>query len=70
VALEVVGITAFLLILQKRDARQLWVALRYLLVGNAVMTLYLVGVAVLYLHSGSFRLTALADFPPPIPPWR
>ena len=64
VALEVVGITAFLLILQKRDARQLWVALRYLLVGNAVMTLYLVGVAVLYLHSGSFRLTALADFPP------
>jgi multicomponent Na+:H+ antiporter subunit D len=64
VALEVVGITAFLLILQKRDPRQLWVALRYLLVGNAVMTLYLVGVALLYLHTGSFRLMALADFPP------
>jgi multicomponent Na+:H+ antiporter subunit D len=63
VALEVVGITAFLLILQKRDPRQLWVALRYLLVGNAVMTLYLVGVALLYLHTGSFRLTALAAFP-------
>ncbi len=64
VALEVVGITAFLLILQKREPRQLWVALRYLLVGNAVMTLYLVGVAVLYLHRGSFRFTALAGFPP------
>ena len=64
VALEVVGITAFLLILQKREVCQLWVALRYLLVGNAVMTLYLVGVAVLYLHTGSFRIAALADFPP------
>lgn len=63
VALEVVGITAFLLILQKRDAGQLWIALRYLLVGNAVMTLYLVGVALLYLHTGSFRLSALAGFP-------
>lgn len=64
VALEVVGITAFLLILQKREPRQLWVALRYLLVGNAVMTLYLVGVAVLYLQRGSFRISALAGFPP------
>ena len=63
VALEVVGITAFLLVLQKRDPRQLWVALRYLLVGNAVMTLYLIGVAVLYLQRASFRITALADFP-------
>lgn len=64
VALEVVGITAFLLILQKRDVQQLWIALRYLLVGNAVMTLFLVGVALLYLHTGSFRLTALSGFPP------
>ena len=64
VALEVVGITGFLLILQKRDPRQLWVALRYLLVGNAGMTLYLVGVALLYLQRGSFRLSALGDVPP------
>ena len=63
VALEVVGITAFLLILQKRDARQLWVALRYLLVGNIVMTLYLVGVALLYLQVGSFQLSGLARLP-------
>ena len=64
VALEVVGITAFLLILQKRDIGQLWIALRYLLVGNAVMTTYLMGVALLYLHTGSFRLAALATLPP------
>ena len=63
VALEVVGITAFLLILRNRDAAQLWIALRYLLVGNSVMTLYLVGVALLYLQAGSFRITALAALP-------
>ncbi|MFQ6539832.1 MULTISPECIES: proton-conducting transporter membrane subunit [Aphanothece] len=61
VALEVVGVTAFLLILQKREPQQLWIALRYLLVGNSVMTLYLVGVALLYLRTGSFRIVALAD---------
>ncbi|MFM8604489.1 MAG: proton-conducting transporter membrane subunit [Cyanobium sp.] len=67
VALEVVGITAFLLILRNRDAGQLWIALRYLLVGNSVMTLYLVGVALLYLQSGSFRFSALAALPPADP---
>jgi multicomponent Na+:H+ antiporter subunit D len=63
VALEVVGITAFLLILRSRDAAQLWIALRYLLVGNGVMTLYLVGVALLYLQAGSFRISSLAALP-------
>ncbi len=63
VALEVVGITAFLLILRHRDAAQLWIALRYLLVGSSVMTLYLVGVALLYGQAGSFRITALASLP-------
>ncbi|MGL6134093.1 MAG: proton-conducting transporter membrane subunit, partial [Prochlorococcaceae cyanobacterium] len=64
VALEVVGITAFLLILQSREERQLWIALRYLLVGNGVMTLFLIGTALLYLHTGSFRLAALQTLPP------
>ncbi|QNI70282.1 proton-conducting transporter membrane subunit [Cyanobium sp. NS01] len=61
VALEVVGITAFLLILQKRQPQQLWIALRYLLVSNSVMTMYLVGAALLYLQTGSFRLAALSS---------
>ena len=61
VALEVVGVAAFLLVLRQRSALQLWIALRYLLVANGVMTLYLLGVALLYLRSGSFRLQALAD---------
>lgn len=61
VALEVVGITAFLLMLGQRSGLQLWIGLRYLLLGNTVMVVYLLGVALLYLRSGSFRLQALAD---------
>ncbi len=60
VTLEVVGISAFLLILITRSERSLWLALRYLLIGNTVMTLYLVGAAVVYLTQGSFRLEAVA----------
>ncbi|MEB3350155.1 MAG: proton-conducting transporter membrane subunit [Cyanobacteriota bacterium] len=61
VALEVVGISAFLLILLPRTARALWIALRYLLVSNSVMTLYLIGAAIVYSQAGSFRYTALAQ---------
>ncbi len=60
VTLEVVGISAFLLILITRSERCLWLSLRYLLIGNTVMTLYLVGAAVVYLTQGSFRLEAVA----------
>jgi multicomponent Na+:H+ antiporter subunit D len=61
VALEVVGIAAFLLMLRQRGGLQLWIGLRYLLLGNTVMVIYLLGVALLYLRTGSFRLAALAD---------
>ncbi len=60
VALEVVGIAAFLLVLRRREGLPLWIGLRYLLIGNSVMTVYRLGVALLYLRSGSFRLEALA----------
>ncbi len=63
VALEVVGISAFLLILQNREVRQLWIALRYLLVGNGVMTLFLIGTGLVYLYTGSFRLESLQQLP-------
>ena len=60
VTLEVVGVSAFLLILINRSERSLWVALRYLLIGNTVMTLYLIGAAVVYVQTGSFQLGAVA----------
>lgn len=61
VTLEVVGISAFLLILISRSDRSLWVALRYLLIGNTVMTLFLIGSALVYLERGSFRFEAVAS---------
>lgn len=60
VTLEVVGISAFLLILITRSERSLWLALRYLLISNTVMTLYLIGAALVYLDQGSFQLEAVA----------
>ncbi|MEA5423414.1 MULTISPECIES: proton-conducting transporter membrane subunit [unclassified Synechococcus] len=60
VCLEVVGVSAFLLVLTSRSDRCLWVGLRYLLIGNTVMTLYLIGAAVIYLQQGSFRFEAVA----------
>ena len=63
VTLEVVGICAFLLILRDRSDRSLWIALRYLLVSNSAMTLYLIGAGLLYVQVGSFAIGALADVP-------
>jgi multicomponent Na+:H+ antiporter subunit D len=63
VTLEVVGISAFLLMLSDPSASRLWVALRYLLVSNTAMTLYLIGAGLLYAQSGSFSLNALARLP-------
>ncbi|MCP9841837.1 proton-conducting membrane transporter [Synechococcus sp. J7-Johnson] len=60
VTLEVVGISAFLLILSSRSERSMWVALRYLLIGNSVMTLFLIGAALVYLEQGSFRFEEVA----------
>jgi len=63
VTLEVVGISAFLLILQSSGERVLWVALRYLLIGNTAMTFYLIGAGLLYSQNGTFAMAALRDFP-------
>jgi len=63
VTLEVVGISAFLLILSSRTDQVLWVALRYLLIGNTAMTLYLIGAGLLYSQTGSFAMAALQDLP-------
>jgi multicomponent Na+:H+ antiporter subunit D len=67
VSLEVVAISAFLLILRGRTARADWIALRYLLVSNTAMGLYLIGAALVYAQSGSFQFAALAALPPGAP---
>jgi len=59
VTLELVGIAAFLLVvLPQRDAT-LWVSLRYLLVSNTAMSLYLIGAGLVYVQKESFQLSAL-----------
>jgi len=60
VALEVVGLASFLLIVGPQSAKCLWIGLRYLLVGNTAMLLFLIGTAQVYRSSGSFRLIDLA----------
>jgi len=59
VAQEVVGISTFLLLVQGNRAPQLWIGLRYLLIGNSVMLLYLLGAALVYSEWGSFALAGL-----------
>jgi len=63
VALEVVGIAAFLLISYPRSERSIWVALRYLFVSNTAMLFYLVGAALVYQASRSFSFAGLSTAP-------
>ena len=63
VALELVGIVAFLLILRDGSPQRLWIGLRYLLISNTAMTLYLVGAALAYAITGSFRFSSLSGLP-------
>ena len=63
VALEVIGIAAFLLIAYSRTNRSIWVALRYMFVSNTAMLFYLVGAVLVYEANGSFAFTGLADAP-------
>lgn len=64
VALEVIGVAAFLLIAYPRTNRSIWVALRYLFVSNTAMLFYLIGAVLVYQAHGSFAFVGLEDAPP------
>lgn len=64
VALEVVAISAFLLITYSRQERVLWVGLRYLFVSNVAMLFYLVGAVLVYEAHHSFDFGGLRVAPP------
>jgi multicomponent Na+:H+ antiporter subunit D len=64
VALEVIGIASCLLVAYTRTDRSIWVALRYLFIGNTAMLFYLVGVALVYQAHHSFAFTGLRGSPP------
>ncbi|MEQ9358437.1 cation:proton antiporter [Coleofasciculus chthonoplastes] len=63
VALEVIGIAAFLLIAYPRTNRSIWVALRYLLFSNVAMLFYLMGAALVYQANSSFAYEGLSNAP-------
>ncbi|MEQ9487257.1 cation:proton antiporter [Coleofasciculus sp. F4-SAH-05] len=63
VALEVIGIAAFLLIAYPRTNRSIWVALRYLLFSNVAMLFYLIGAALVYQANSSFAYEGLSNAP-------
>jgi multicomponent Na+:H+ antiporter subunit D len=63
VALEVIGVAAFLLITYQRTDRAIWVGLRYLFVSNTAMLFYLIGVGLVYQSNLSFAYTALNNAP-------
>ena len=63
VALEVIGISAFLLITYPRSDRSIWVGLRYLFVSNTAMLFYLIGAVLVYQTHQSFAFTGLQGAP-------
>jgi multicomponent Na+:H+ antiporter subunit D len=63
VALEVIGIAAFLLIAYPRSDKTLWVALRYLFVSNTAMLFFLMGAILVYQTHQSFAFTGLSNAP-------
>ena len=63
VALEIIGVAAFLLISYPRTNRSIWIALRYLFVSNTAMLFYLIGAVLVYQSNHSFAFTGLQEAP-------
>ena len=62
VAIELVAVTAFLLMIDLGRRATLWVAFRYLILGDLAMILYDFGALLAYHTSGDFSLDAQAQF--------
>jgi multicomponent Na+:H+ antiporter subunit D len=67
VALEVVGMTTFLLIGYPRTSQTLWAALRYLFISNVAMLFYLMGAVLVYQIHQSFAFEGLRGAPAEAP---
>ncbi len=63
VALEVIGVSAFLLMVHPRTDRAIWVGLRYLLISNTAMLFYLIGAVLVYQTNQSFAFVGLGNAP-------
>ena len=63
VAIELISIVSFLLMVDLKKSASLWVAFRYLMIGDLAMLLFLLGVLITYSGSGSFALDAASQAP-------
>ncbi|MGK7908782.1 MAG: cation:proton antiporter [Synechococcus sp.] len=63
VALEVISISAFLLITYARTDQSIWVGLRYLFISNTAMLFYLVGAVLVYQSNQTFAFSGLQGAP-------
>ncbi len=61
VALEMIGITTFLLVAYPRSDRSIWTALRYMFVSNTSMLFYLLGAVLVYEANNSFAFAGLTN---------
>ncbi|MCM1982048.1 cation:proton antiporter [Lyngbya confervoides] len=61
VALEVIGIAAFLMLAYPRSERSIWVGLRYLFVSNTAMLFFLLGTVLVYQENQSFAFSGLQN---------
>lgn len=63
VALEAIGVSAFLLMIYQRTDRSIWVGLRYLFISNTAMLFFLIGAVQVYQANNSFAYAGLANAP-------
>lgn len=71
VVMELLTLTSVLLIAYERRPHQIWASLKYLLFASLGMSLYLLGVALTYYHTGTLNLVLLAERIPreDVPNW-
>ena len=60
VILELLTLTSFLLVGYERRPRQVWASLRYLILCSLGMSLFLLGIAVVYYHTGSLNMAEVS----------
>lgn len=61
VILELLTLVSFLLVGYERHPAQIWASLKYLVLASIGMSLFLIGIAVVYRHTGTLNLHLLAD---------
>jgi len=68
VILELLTLISFLLVGYDRRPAQIWASLKYLVLTSFGMSLFLLGIAVLYRHTGTLNLVLLAELLGDSPP--